>query len=329
MIFQVGGIPQTCVISYVSPNCQVYAVRDTPQQRVVESLISLVAPRIETFPVPTNLSKSAVYMALSQQQGTWCRVKLDNATPTNEGTVFSQLIDYGQPEQVSVKALRDLTPVSPVLARLPGQAIEILLARVPPTPDVIFSDKAAKRLKEIAPPDLRLFMRVHALSSEGKPIVELHQRIELGKLVVVNTTLEVDDSLYELAPEPGVNAVAEKINQRLAAMNLRKSSSPINPEVVVPPSSTLLSNIRPQNLLGVRVFNVANPFSFWVHFYDKEQELEKLTARMQVIFVWYNNLYFNYGQFFFVVLNRRCTVALQLLRISRQVLSLLAATTCG
>ena len=277
--------------------CHVYVLRDTPQQRTVESLTSLVALRIETVSPVRNLIKNGIYMGLSKTRASWCRMKVLNATPAEDGTVMVELIDYGQPEQVSAESLRDLSIVSPALARLPGQAAEVLLARIPPSPSLVFSDKAAKRLREIAPAHLRLWMRVIEFSPQGTPVVELYERIELGKLAVVNTTLEMDSSLYELNPQSAAAAAnkggaAELVNQRMTAMNVRHAVSSPSPTnfldgaVRVPPATLpQVSSGRTFHLLGVRVFNVVSPSNFYIHETDKIPELSKLTASMMVSFI--------------------------------------------
>ena len=98
---------------------------------------------------------------------------------------------------ISGNTLRDMTTLSPVLARIPAQATRVRLSRVPPSPLLSFTEKAAQRLREIAPPTSCLMMRVCEIQQlTGTPVVELYERLENQKLVYINASLEMDDSLF-------------------------------------------------------------------------------------------------------------------------------------
>jgi hypothetical protein len=132
-------------------------------------------------------------------------------------------------------------------------------------------------------------MRVIEFSPQGTPVVELYERIELGKLAVVNTTLEMESSLYQPNPQSAANKEGiEMFNQRMNIRQAVASPSPTNflsTSVHVPPIELpQVSSGRTFHLLGVRVFNVVSPSNFYVHETEKAPELSKLTARMKVSF---------------------------------------------
>lgn len=197
-------------------------LRDTPQQNAVHALVSLVALRAEDSPAPATLTANSVYLGRSEKHG-WCRMRLYSNIPTHDGNVSVQLMDFGDTELVPGNTLRELQTLSPVLARLPDQAVRVFLARVPPSPSKIFTEKAAKTLRQIAPPELSLMVRVLELNN-GVPVVELFERLESGKLVTINASLEMDESLYRSADQSSVvlpkPRIDSDISQRVAAMTL-------------------------------------------------------------------------------------------------------------
>lgn len=198
-------------------------LRDTPQQNAVHALVSLVALRAEDSPTPAVLTANSVYLGRSEKHG-WCRMRLYSNIPTHDGNVSVQLMDFGDTELVPGSTLRDLQALSPVLARLPDQAVRVLLARVPPSPSKVFTEKAAKTLRQIAPPELSLMVRVLEFNN-GVPVVELFERLESGKLVTINASLEMDESLYRSVDQPSQSVLPKArldsdISQRVAAMTL-------------------------------------------------------------------------------------------------------------
>ena len=210
---------QNSVISYVSSACDVYMVRDTPQQKVVHALVSLLDLRAADAPIVTNLATNSVYLGRSEKHG-WCRMKLHSKIPTHDGNVSVQLIDYGDTELVPRDSLRDLQKMSPVLARMPDQAVRISLARVPPSPTKLFTDKAAKTLRNIAPPELSLMVRVLEFKNDV-PVVELFERLDSGKLITINASLEMDETLYRPADQSASKPVLDAdLSQRVAAMSI-------------------------------------------------------------------------------------------------------------
>lgn len=200
-------------------------LRDTPQQNLVHALVSLVALRAEDTPTPAALTANAIYLGRSEKHG-WCRMKLYSNIPTHDGNVSVQLMDYGDTELVPGNTLRELQSLSPVLARLPEQAIRVLLARVPPSPTKVFTEKAAQTLRQIAPPELSLMVRVLEFNN-GVPVVELFERLDSGKLVTINASLEMNEALYrstEQVPQTQSALLKARLDsdmsQRVAALTL-------------------------------------------------------------------------------------------------------------
>ena len=209
---------QNSSISYVSSACDVYMVCGTPQQNVVNALVSLLDLRAADGPIVTSLATNSIYLGRSEKHG-WCRVKLHSTIPTHDGNVSVQLIDYGDIELVPRDSLRNLQKMSPLLTRLPNQAVLVSLSRVPPSPNKLFTDKAAKKLRKIAPPDLSLMGRVLEFKNDV-PVVELFQRLDSCKLVTINASLEMDETLYRSACESTSKSVLDVyISQRIAAMS--------------------------------------------------------------------------------------------------------------
>lgn len=275
---------QNSVISYVSSAFDVYMLRDTLQQNVVNALVLLVALRVEDAPVATTLTPNSVYLGRSDKHG-WCRMKLYSNIPAHDGNFPVQLIDYGDTELVTKDALRDLQTLSPILARMPGQAVRVFLARVPPSPSkTIITDLAAKKLREIAPPELSLMVRVLEINNNGIAVVELFERLEEnGKLVAINATLETDETLYKSAavfPEATLEA---DISQRLAAMPIPSRYNGLTvlvPEAEIPQVDTG----RFKKPFNVRVFNISNPYHFYVQPLETSL-LTQLEHRLKVFIV--------------------------------------------
>lgn len=198
-------------------------IRDTPQQNAVHALVSLVELRAENSPTPSVLTANSIYLGCSEKHG-WCRMRLYSNIPTHDGNVSVQLMDFGDTELVPGNTLRDLQSLSPVLARMPDQAIRVLLARVPPSPSKTFTEKAAKTLRQIAPPELSLMVRVLEFNN-GIPVVELFERLESGKLVTINASLEMDESLYRTTDQSAQSTLPKSrldsdLTQRVATMAL-------------------------------------------------------------------------------------------------------------
>lgn len=200
------------------------------------------------------------------------------------------LMDHGDVDFVSIESLRLLTTFSTVLTKLPGQAVRVTLARVPPTSNKTFTPQAAKKLREMAPPDSQLLLRVLETSRSGLPVVELFERLASGKVAMLNASLELDENLYKssddrqkISPEEPLIKQLENhelvdLRQDLESMQVsgnRKSSvssgvgshssgstpSPTPQHVVV--SKAQLPLIKSN--FDVKVFNVVDPTNFYIH----------------------------------------------------------------
>lgn len=192
-----GTLTQKAVISYVSPSCDIYLLRDTPQQNAVDALVSLVAKRVDCeADAASDLSGKKLFLGLSEKRD-WCRMRLC----TIDGKVRVQLVDFGDIEDVADKTLIDLETVSPVLARLPDQAIKVVLARVPPAGKV-FNERAVDVLRKIIPPEANVLARVVEIAGDGQAVVELFERLPDGKMVTVNGSLELDETIFKPAEAP-------------------------------------------------------------------------------------------------------------------------------
>ena len=192
-------VPENCTISYVSSAFDVYMVRDTPQRKVVQALVSLLDLRASDAPIVASLVPKSVYLGRSRKHG-WCRMKLHSKIPTRVGIVSVRLLDYGDTELVPIDSLRDLQVMSPVLARIPDQAVLVLLNGVL-SPTKLFTEKAARKLRKIAPPELSLVVRLLKFENDV-PVVELFERLDSDKLVSVIASLEMDETLYRSAESP-------------------------------------------------------------------------------------------------------------------------------
>lgn len=295
MPLKVGPVVQKSIISYVSSACDVYMSRDTPQKNVVDCLVSLLQLRVEQSLLPATLIADGLYLGRSEKHG-WCRMRLYSSIPTHDGNVSVQLMDFGDTELVPGNTLRELQSMSPVLARIPDQAVRVVLARLPP-PSCTFTEKAAKTLREFTPPGLSLMVRVQEFRN-GIPVVELFERIEeSGKLVTINAMMEMDESLYRSTDQVTVQPALPKtrldadMSQRVAAMTLpsRRSSTSSSPsptfqmERVVVPEADIpaIDTGRFLTPFDVQVFNVSNPDHFYVHSVHSLQLLNTLMLRLK------------------------------------------------
>lgn len=214
------------MISYVSPRCDIFLLRDTPQQNAVDALVSMVAMRVDDSPAAYDLIADNLYLGKSERHD-WCRMRLLCSVATAEGKVVVQLVDFGDTEAVSSSTLRDLQVLSPVLAKIPGQAVKVVLARVPP-PGKTFNEKAFEVLRNITPAEVNVLVRVIEFSSGGHPVVELFERLSDGKIVTINGSLEMNDSIYkaiEISParaSPTLSSIPRsgELSQRMGALSL-------------------------------------------------------------------------------------------------------------
>lgn len=109
------------------------------------------------------------------------------------------MIDHGDMDSVSVKSLRALEGV---ITQLPGQAVRVNLARVPPSSSKTFTTHAAKKMRELLPPNLHLQLRVVDTLKSGLPVVELYQQcIDSSNATMVNASLQLDETLYNESTE--------------------------------------------------------------------------------------------------------------------------------
>ena len=146
-----------------------------------------------------NPASGKIYLADSGTRG-WCRVTVHSSSM--DGKVVVRLIDYGDTEILAIGLLREL--LWPVLSRLAGEASRVRLARVPPSPLLEFTDRAAQRLREIAPRDSRFLMRIVDMAAPpAPPVVELYERLPSAKIVIINASLEMDETLFRAAADAG------------------------------------------------------------------------------------------------------------------------------
>ena len=288
---KVGHISHV-TISYISTHGDVYVVSDTPQQNIVDALVSMVTPQAEKMPAPSELNPAncVVHLVQSSLHG-WCRAVLRSA-PASDGTIFVQLIDLGDVEIIPVSNIRPLSALSPLLARMPGQATRVRMARVPPSPHLNFTEKAAQRLREMAPRDSPLIMRVVEILDRSTPVVELFQRIGNNNILgALNTTMEMETELYRPAGENrGASLDASMANLTID----KRVTSPINrasPALVVSPSQVsavvhlkIPPPVVPQvdQELKVHVCNVSSPFNFYVQSLSTYRQLENMMQALQV-----------------------------------------------
>jgi len=287
-------------ISYISSHGDVYVVSDTPQQNIVDALISMVTPQAEKMPALTtselNPANCVVHLVQSSVHG-WRRATVRSA-PAADGRIFVQLIDLGDAEMIPVSKIRPLSALSPLLARMPGQATRVRMARVPPSPHLAFTEKAAQRLREMAPRDSPLIMRVVELLDRSIPVVELFQRMGNNNILgALNTTMEMETGLYRSAGE----VRGASLDVSMANLTIEKHvTSPVNrpsPSSSVSPSSAVVHlKIPPpvipqaEQELKVHVCNVSNPFSFYVQSLANYRQLEDMMQALQVFSIIYLRL---------------------------------------
>ena len=178
-----------------------------------------------------------------------------------DGKLAVQLMDYGDIEFVCHEKLRALNSVSVTLAQLPPQAIRVALSRVPPSPTKTFKPEAAKKLREMAPPDCRcvitrfftgllflliiinvilifsLIMRCVGMQAQNNgqliPVVEIFERMPSGLMAMINATIEMDESLYctisttdtKSPPVAVENGNGPDLLLSMEGLKLRKSST--------------------------------------------------------------------------------------------------------
>lgn len=97
-----GLVPEV-FLSYVSSTGDLFILRDTPQQDVVEALVSMILLNLDNFPIEKNLAPGKMYLGRSAKHD-WCRMALcGNISP--DGSVAVQLLDFGEIEIVPGNSL--------------------------------------------------------------------------------------------------------------------------------------------------------------------------------------------------------------------------------
>jgi len=285
-----------------------FILRDTPQQDVVDALVSMISLHIDNFAVEKNLAPGRMYLGRSVKHD-WCRMALCGNI-SQDGSVAVQLLDFGEIEIVPGNTLRDMTTLSPVLARIPAQATRVRLSRVPPSPLLSFTEKAAQRLREIAPPTSCLMMRVCEIQQlTGTPVVELYERLENQKLVYINASLEMDDSLFRpinssnsstpaattpVSPKKYTGDDEQLLSRQFAAItrtfttNAGQQQAPAvtkkaeMKQMSVPdPQIPLVERGRSKTRFDVHVCNVSNPRLFYVQPLASLNMLSALMHKLQ------------------------------------------------
>jgi len=309
---QVGLVPEV-FLSYVSSTGDLFILRDTPQQDVVDALVSMISLHIDNFAVEKNLAPGRMYLGRSPKHD-WCRMALCGNI-SQDGTVAVHLLDFGEVEIVPGNTLRDMTNLSPVLTRIPAQATRVRLSRVPPSPLLSFTEKAAQRLREMAPPSSCLMMRVCEIQQlTGTPVVELYERLENQKLVYINASLEMDDSLFRpinssntstpattpssttpVSPKRHLATDEQLLSRQFASITRTFTTNTMQPhepvvrrmevrQVIVPDLEMPLAE-RGRNKIrfDVHVCNVSNPRLFYVQPLSSLNKLSHLMHKLQEV----------------------------------------------
>lgn len=194
------GNLHTIVMSNVSHDGHIsILLSDSSQLRIVQALIALAALRSKTIPLARRILKNGTYLYWSEKMEKWLRVRALSNLPSEEGKYFVDLLDVGVSAQVEIGSLRDLTAIAHVLVDLPHQATEVLLARVPPSNSLLFTQDAVNKLKELVPSTAK--MRVCSITPDGVPIIELVV-FEQNKSIVVNDELAKDTTLFKAISRP-------------------------------------------------------------------------------------------------------------------------------
>ena len=251
------------------------------------SIVSLRTDKTTLTDSEINPAAGTIYLAESPDRG-WCRVVAINA-PTADGKVFVRLIDFGDVEIFAVSDLRSLASLSPLLARMAGQATRTRLARVPPSPDFPFTEKTAQRLRELAPKNVDLVMRVVEMTDKTVPIVELFQRVnESGVLGALNTTLEMEMVLSKTDSQVPVDSMAV-LALGSAGRNSTGSVSKLPAVKNVSPSLLAMEVISPAKVPAengefcVHVCNVSSPSNFFVQPLSSFPQLKAMLTSLQVM----------------------------------------------
>ncbi|KAK8404627.1 hypothetical protein O3P69_007705 [Scylla paramamosain] len=291
----VGGLVEV-YLTHASSKGTLYVQVESKTYKILEDMLKIAKRRTEEMlgeKVPVDLTK--LYLARFSKDGEWYRAAPRSAVDPN-GQVLMMFVDFGNSEKVPLSNIRGLQTMSPLLAKVPHQALPCCLDNVPSNPELKWTTQACQRLLDLASPDTPLLLKVVSEGTASRPpSVQLFKRLlPQNELVSINDTLSIDTKLFGSEGDSNNNSVEKEVvlsqvrsqQSSCASGASSQSCTPCSPTVgpdSFPPCFPLSLNDIPDvgSFFDVFVTYAANPYHFAVQPWKMAKKFEELSESMQ------------------------------------------------
>ncbi|KAK8390364.1 hypothetical protein O3P69_010208 [Scylla paramamosain] len=293
-------LPDGCVaevyLTYASYSGIIYFQVDSDTLISLNDLLKIARRKIKEIPLDANVDLTKLYLTYFNGDGEWYRAKPKSPVDV-DGKVLMEFVDFGNVEKVCISNIRNLEAVSPLLAKLPHQALPCHLYKVPSNPDLKWTVKACQRLVELTSQDTPLLLKVVSQWTERQlPMVQLFKRLlPQNELVSINDTLGINTNLF--SKEEDKNNSTDKdmflCHARSLSSCVSGPSLPVQPPTAGLDSFLPCSSMSPSDIpdvgsyFDVIVTFAASPHLFAVQPWNMTKEYGELSDSMQKH---YNNL---------------------------------------
>lgn len=291
----VGGVVEV-YLTHASSKGTVYVQVESKTYKILEDLLKIAKRRTEEMlgeKVQVDLTK--LYLARFSKDGEWYRAAPRSGVDPN-GQVLMMFVDFGNSEKVPLSNIRGLQTKSPILAKVPHQALPCCLDNVPSNPELKWTTQACQRLLDLASLDTPLLLKVVSEGTASRlPSVQLFKKLlPQNELVSINDTLSMDTKLFGSEGDSNNNSVEKEVvlsqvrsqQSSCASGASSQSCTPCSPTVgpdSFPPCFPLSLNDIPDvgDYFDVFVTFAANPYHFAVQPWKMAKEFDELNESMQ------------------------------------------------
>ncbi|XP_050737035.1 tudor domain-containing protein 7B-like isoform X2 [Eriocheir sinensis] len=290
----VGGLAEV-YLTHASSSGIVYVQVETKTFKALDDLLKIAKRRTEEMlgeKVEVDLTK--LYLARFSKDGEWYRAA-PRSSVDPDGTVLMNFVDFGNSEKVPLNNIKGLQKVSPLLAKVPHQALPCCLHNVPADPELRWTERACQRLMDLAPLDTPLLLKVVSERTTNQAAsVQLFKRLlPQNELVSINDTLGIDSNLFgegdsnNNSMEKEVVVSQFRSQESSSTSDANSQSLPSEPRQVgpdsFPPCSPLSLSDIPDvgSYFDVFVTYAANPNNFAVQPWKLGYKFDDMSESMQ------------------------------------------------
>ncbi|XP_045115779.1 tudor domain-containing protein 7B-like isoform X2 [Portunus trituberculatus] len=289
------GCAAEVYLTYASCNGIIYFQEDSDTLTSLIDLLKIARRRIKEMPQEVSVDLTKLYLVYFCGDGEWYRARPKSPVDAN-GKVLMEFVDFGDIEKVSLSNIRNFEAVSPLLAKLPHQALPCILHNVPSNPDLKWTVKACQRLVDLTSRDTHLLLKVVSQGTGRQlPTVQLFKRLlPQNELVSINDTLGIDDSLFRDKEDKPHNTEKDAVlcHGRPLSSCVSDASLQVHPPsaglVSFPPCASMSPSDIPDvgSYFDVIVTFAASPYLFAVQPWSMSKKYGELSDVMQK---YYNN----------------------------------------